>query len=119
MNAAVATISPGKSYSTGTTSNHAGTFDEYMFFGHRIFGFELEIGEDFQPPIADALVSVLEAAAVMRSLAQETLNLSSRFINPATIVQVIDKSGSMVASGYVDSTLGNAQRFIDLMSLND
>src|SRR5262249_28096038 len=53
MNAAVATVSPGKTYSTGTTSNHAGTFDEYTYFGHRIFGFEVEIGQDFQPPIAD------------------------------------------------------------------
>ncbi len=63
MNSAVAAVTPGKSYSTGTTSNHAGTFDEFMFFGHRIFGFELEIGQDFQPPIANALVSVQEAAA--------------------------------------------------------
>ena len=44
MNAAIAAVTPGKTYVTGTTSNHAGTFDEYMFFGHRIFGFELEIG---------------------------------------------------------------------------
>ena len=119
MNAAVGTVSPGKSYWTGSTSNHAGTFDEYMYFGHRIFGFELEIGDDFQPPIADALVSVQEAAAVMRALAQEVLNLSARFITPASIVQVIDKSGSMIASGYVEATRGNAQRLVDLMSLND
>ncbi|MET0650805.1 MAG: M14 family zinc carboxypeptidase [Pyrinomonadaceae bacterium] len=119
MNAAIAAVSPGKVYSTGTTSNHAGTFDEYLYFGHRIFAFELEIGEDFQPPIADALVSVQEAAGAMRALAQETLNLSARFITPASIVQVIDKSGSMITSGYVDATRGNAQRLIDLMSLND
>jgi len=119
MNAAVATVSPSKSYLTGTTSNHAGTFDEYMYFGHRIFGFELEIGQDFQPPIADALVSGQEAAAVMRALAEETLNLASRFITPAAIIQVIDKSSSMIASGYVDSTRANAERLVDLMSLND
>jgi hypothetical protein len=119
MNAAVATVTPGKSYVTGTTSNHAGTFDEYMYFGHRIFGFELEIGADFQPPIADALVSVQEAAAAMRALAKETLGLAARFITPAAMVQVIDRSGSMVASGYVDATRRNAQRLIDLLSLND
>jgi len=119
MNTAVGNVTPGKSYTAGSTSNHAGTFDEYMYFGHRIFAFELEIGEDFQPPIADALVSVQEAAAAMRALADETLALSARFINPAAIVQVIDKSGSMIASGYVDSTRGNAERLVDLMSLND
>ena len=119
MNAAIAAVTPGKTYATGTTSNHSGTFDEYMFFGHRIFGFELEIGQDFQPPIADALVSVQEAAAAMRALAHETLGLAARFISPATIVHVIDKSSSMIASGYVDATRSNARRMIDLMSLND
>lgn len=119
MNAAVASITPAKSYGTGTTSNHAGTFDEYMFFGHRIFGFEVEIGQDFQPPIADALVSVQEAAAVMRKLGAETLNLAARFITPVATVQVIDKSSSMIGFGYVDSTRSNAERLLDLMSLND
>jgi hypothetical protein len=87
--------------------------------GHRIFGFELEIGQDFQPPIADALISVQEATAVMRALAKETLNLAARFVTPAAIVQVIDKSASTIASDYVDSTRANAERLIDLMSLND
>jgi hypothetical protein len=119
MNAAVAAVTPGKSYGTGTTSNHAGTFDEFAFFGHRIFGFEVEIGQDFQPPIADALVSVQEAVAAMRSLAGETLNLAARFIAPVATVQVIDKSSSMIGFGYVDSTRVNAARLIDLMSLND
>lgn len=119
MNTAVGAVTPGKTYSTGTTSNHAGTFDEFMFFGHRIFGFEVEIGEDFQPPIADALVSVQEAAAVMRKLADETLNLAARFITPVATVQVVDKSSSMIASGYVDATRANAARLADLMSLND
>lgn len=119
MNSAVAAVSPGKSYSTGTTSNHSGTFDELMFFGHRILGFELEIGQDFQPPIADALVSAQEAAAVMRKLAAETLNLAARFITPVATVQVVDKSGSMISFGYVDATRANAARLVDLMSLND
>lgn len=119
MNSAVSSVTPGKSYSTGTTSNHAGTFDEFMFFGHRIFGFEVEIGQDFQPPISEALVSVQEAAAVMRALARETLNLAGRFMTPVATVQVLDKSSSMIASGYVDATRANAARLIDLMSLND
>lgn len=119
MNAAVGAVTPSKTYSTGTTSNHAGTFDEFVFFGHRIFGFEVEIGQDFQPPIADALVSVQEAAAVMRKLAAETLNLAGRFITPVATVQVVDKSSSMIGFGYVDATRANAARLIDLMSLND
>jgi hypothetical protein len=119
MNTAVGTVTAGKHYSTGTTSNHAGTFDEYMYFGHRIFAFEVEIGAAFQPPLADALVSVQEAGAAIRALARETRALAARFTTPASIVQVIDKSSSMVASGYVDATIGNAHRFIDLMGLND
>ena len=41
----------GMRYSTGSTSNHAGTTDEYLFFDHHIFCFDLECGEEFQPPI--------------------------------------------------------------------
>ncbi|WP_439407368.1 M14 family zinc carboxypeptidase [Bradyrhizobium sp. DASA03076] len=119
MNASIAAVTPGKTYGTGSTSNHAGTFDEYAFFGHRIFGFELEIGRAFQPPIADARLSVQEAAAAMRSLAHETLALAARFVSPATVVHVIDKSSSMIASGYVDATRSNVRRIVDLMSLND
>ncbi|HKR84729.1 MAG TPA: M14 family zinc carboxypeptidase [Terriglobales bacterium] len=119
MNTAISAVTPGKTYNTGTTSNHAGTFDEFVFFGHRIFGFELEIGQDFQPPIADALLSVQEAAAVMRRLAAETINLAARFITPVATVQVVDKSSSMIGFGYVDATRANAARLADLMSLND
>jgi len=119
MNTAVSAVTPGKTYSAGTTSNHAGTFDEFAFFGHRIFGFELEIGQDFQPPLADALVSVQEAAAVMRKLAAETMNLAARFITPVATVQLVDKSSSMVAFGYIDATRANAARLADMMSLND
>jgi hypothetical protein len=39
----------GVSYSTGSTSNHAGTSDEYMFFAHRVFGFNTECATSFQP----------------------------------------------------------------------
>ena len=83
----------------------------FMFFGHRTIGFELEIGRQHQPPIADVLVSVREAAA-MRALAHDSLALAARFTSPATIVHVIDKSSSMIASGYVDAARCNVRRTI-------
>ena len=55
-------------YSTGTTSNHAGTTDEYLFFDHHIFAFDLECGQDFQPPVAAAITAAQEVAAAVRSL---------------------------------------------------
>ncbi len=58
----------GVRYSTGTTSNHAGTTDEYLFFDHHIFAFDLECGEDFQPPIGAAIIAAQEVAAAVRSL---------------------------------------------------
>jgi hypothetical protein len=58
----------GIMYPTGSTSNHAGTTDEYLFFQHRIFAFDLECGQDFQPPIQDAIVAALEVAAATLAL---------------------------------------------------
>lgn len=58
----------GVRYSTGTTSNHAGTTDEYLFFDHHIFAFDLECGEDFQPPVAAAITAAEEVAAAVRRL---------------------------------------------------
>ena len=58
----------GMRYSTGSTSNHAGTTDEYLFFDHHIFCFDLECGEEFQPPIAAAITAAQEVAAAVRSL---------------------------------------------------
>lgn len=58
----------GVAYSTGTTSNHAGTTDEYLFFDHHIFGFDLECGLEFQPPIGQAVTAALEVAAAVRAL---------------------------------------------------
>lgn len=58
----------GIEYSTGSTSNHAGTSDEYFFFVHRIYGFDLECGSDFQPPVADALISAAEVVQATRGL---------------------------------------------------
>ena len=49
----------------------------------------------------------------MRALAHETLALAARFISPATIVHVIDKSSSMIASGYVDAARSNVRRVVD------
>jgi hypothetical protein len=119
MNAAIGSVTPAKVYGTGTTSNHAGTCDEYCFFGHRVYGFELEIGQDFQPPLADALVSVQEAAAAMRAAGAQTLSLGALFTSPTSLVQVIDKSGSMISFGYADAARANAARLVDLMRLGD
>lgn len=119
INTAVASVSPGKHYSAGSTSNHAGTSDEYLYFAHRIFAFDLETGLDFQPPISQAVVSTQEVAAGLRALGAETLALAARMTDPVRVVQVIDKSGSMIAYGYADTTRANARRMVDMMSLND
>ncbi len=55
-------------YTTGSTSNHAGTTDEFFFFKHQIFGFDLECGTDFQPPISEALLASLEVAQAAKAL---------------------------------------------------
>ena len=119
MNAAISSVSPGKTYSTGTTNNHAGTLDDYLFLAHRIFGFTVECAQDFQPPIASALVAVQEVSAALRALAEQTLSLAGQFTFPVRIVQVLDRSGSMVSFNYAEPTKANAKRMIDLMSLND
>jgi predicted deacylase len=119
MNAAISSVTPGKVYSTGTTNNHAGTCDDFLFLAHRIFGFTVECGQDFQPAIDEGLVAVQEVAAALRALATETLSLASRFVFSTSIVHVVDRSGSMVASGYDQPALANARRLVDLMSLND
>jgi hypothetical protein len=119
MNTAISAASPGKTYTIGTTNNHAGTSDEYLFFGHRIFAFDLECARDFQPPISDALTSVQEVAAAVRALGEKTLALAGQFTFPVDIAHLIDRSGSMIASGYIDATKANAKRMVDLMSLND
>jgi len=38
---------------------------------------------------------------------------------PVSVVPVIDRSGSMVASGYVDITKTSSKQFVDLMSIDD
>ena len=60
----------GIEYSTGSTSNHAGTSDEYFFFVHHIYGFDLECGSDFQPPVSDAIKSKDEVVQATRALGQ-------------------------------------------------
>ncbi len=119
MNTAISSVSPGKTYTTGTTNNHAGTGDDYLFLAHRIFGFTVECAQQFQPPIASALVTVQEVAAAMRALARETLELAGQFTFPVNIIHVLDRSGSMVSSGYVEPARSNGKRMVDLMSLND
>jgi hypothetical protein len=114
VNAAISSASPGKTYGTGTTSNHAGTTDEYLFFGHRMFGFDLECALDFQPNITDGLISVQEVAAAMRALGLRAIDLAGDLADPVSLMQVIDKSGSMITFGYVDSAKANAKRLVDL-----
>jgi hypothetical protein len=119
--AAVAAIQgvSGKTYSTGTTSNHAGTSDEYMFFAHRVFAFDFECALAFQPPIVSALVSVQEVVAALFALAVKGLDLDVETPAPVRLVQCIDRTGSMVSFGYEAPARANAKRFIDLMSLQD
>lgn len=117
-NAAIQAVS-GKTYTTGTTSNHAGTSDEYLFFAHRVFAFDFECALDFQPPIATALVAVQEVTAALRALALAAIDLAVATVVPARIVQAIDRTGSMVAFGYDEAARANARRFVDLMSIGD
>ena len=109
----------GPVYSTGTTSNHAGASDDYMFFGHRIFAFDTECGTEFQPPWTEAQLIIAQVTAGLRALAGATLDLTTTTTAPLSAVQAIDATGSMVAFGYVTSARENAKRFIDLMSLGD
>jgi predicted deacylase len=117
MNAAVASVSGGKRYSTGTTNNHAGTCDDYLFLARRIFGFTLECGQDFQPPLGEALAVVREAVAALWALAQEALTLPRRFVRPVSIVYLIDRSAAL--DQPADSARSSVRRLIDLMSPND
>ena len=117
-NTAIQSVS-GKTYSTGTTSNHAGTSDEYLFFAHRVFAFDSECALEFQPPIDSALVSVQEVVAALRALAIKAVDLDVDTAAPVRIVQAIDRTGSMAAFGYDDDARANAKRFVDLMSLGD
>lgn len=119
--AAVAAIQDvsGVTYSTGTTSNHAGTSDEYMFFAHRVFAFDFECALAHQPPIASGLVSVQEVVAAMRTLALKAVDLELEAATPVSVVQCIDRTGSMVAFGYEAGARANARRFIDMMSIRD
>ena len=109
----------GVAYSLGSTSNHSGPSDEYMFFAHRVFGFNTECGLDFQPPWSQATPVIAEVTAGLRALAGATRTLSVTTPTPLSVVQCIDRTGSMVAFGYESAARQNAKRFIDLLSLGD
>jgi len=111
-NSAIQAVS-GKTYSTGTTSNHAGTSDEYFFFAHRAFAFDFECALAHQPPLNSALVSVQEVTAALRALAIQAIDLDLAASAPARIVQAIDRTGSMAVFGYDDDSQANAKRFLD------
>lgn len=115
---AIASVN-GNTYSVGTTSNHAGTSDEYMFFAHRVFGFNTECGTSFQPPWAEALPVINEVVTGLRALAVATLDLALTTPTPLQLVQCIDRTGSMISFGYDGPARSNAKRFVDLMSLGD
>jgi hypothetical protein len=109
----------GNTYSIGSTSNHAGTSDEYMFFAHRVFGFNTECGTSFQPPWADAVPVINELVTGLRALAVATLDLVLTTPTPLRLVQCIDRTGSMISFGYDGPARANAKRFVDLMSIGD
>lgn len=67
MNAGIVSVQ-GTQYETGSTSNHAGTTDEFLFFSHHVFGFDLECGRDFQPPVEEAVTAALEVAQAVKML---------------------------------------------------
>lgn len=115
---AVATVN-STVYGTGSTSNHAGTSDEYLFFAHRVFGFDTECGTSFQPAWPDAAAVIAEVAAGLRALAVATLDLTTTTPVPLAVVQCIDRTGSMVTFGYDGPARANARRFVDLLSLGD
>ena len=76
MNTAISSVSPGKFYETGTTNNHAGTSDDYFYFEHKIYGFNLECVKDtFWPSIEEAIKTTKEVSYALRTLASETLLL--------------------------------------------
>ena len=118
LRTAIASVN-GITYSIGSTSNHAGTSDEYMFFAHRVFGFNTECGTSFQPPWATAVPVINEVVIGLRALAVATLDLVLTTPTPLQLVQCIDRTGSMVAFGYEATARANAKRFVDLMSLGD
>lgn len=109
----------GRTYAIGSTSNHAGTSDEYMFFAHRVFAFNTECGASFQPPWANAVPIIAEVVAGLKALALATLDLTTTTPTPLQVVQCIDTTGSMIAFGYDEPARANARRFIDLLSLGD
>lgn len=83
MNSAISSITPGKSYDTGTTNNHAGTSDDYFYFAHHVFGFCVEcVSDEFQPPITTAITTAKEVSAALRALAIETLVLDRKISRP-------------------------------------
>ncbi|WP_344094644.1 M14 family zinc carboxypeptidase [Microbacterium deminutum] len=118
LRTAIQTVN-GLAYSLGSTSNHAGPSDEYMFFAHRVFGFNTECGLDFQPPWSDATGVIAEMTSGLRALAESTRTLALTTPTPLSVVQCIDRTGSMIAFGYEAPARQNAKRFIDLLSLGD
>lgn len=119
--AAVAAIQgvSGITYETGSTSNHAGASDEYMFFAHRVYAFDFECALAHQPPLAQALIAIQEVTAALRALAFKAVDLELTPPAHISTVQCIDRTGSMITFGYDAGARSNARRFVDLMSPGD
>jgi hypothetical protein len=79
MNSAISSVSPGKTYATGTTNNHAGTSDDYLYFAHKVFGFCIECVDDtFWPSMDEAIITTKEVSNALRILAEQTILLGKK-----------------------------------------
>lgn len=114
MNAAIASVTPGKVYSSGAAASHAGSLDEYLYLAHRIFAIAVTCGRELQPPIAEAQVSAIEVAAAARALGERALALAAAHGAPVSLVHVVDRSASMEAAGHADAARSNARRLVEL-----
>ncbi len=115
MNAAIASVTPGKRYAVGAAASHAGSLDEYLYLAHRIFAISVKSGRDLQPAIADAQLSAIEVAAAALALGERTLALAAELGPPVSMVHVVDRSASMDAAGHGDAARSNARRLVELI----
>jgi hypothetical protein len=109
MNRAIRTVK-GIQYGVGSTSNHAGTTDEFLFFAQAVYGFDLECGTEFQPPISEALASAQEV--VQASLAVGQVALGGAGIDVAALLarrrDLVVPDFALPRVGTVDLTFDQA-----------
>jgi hypothetical protein len=111
----------GVEYSTGSTSNHAGTTDEYLFFDHHVFAFDLECGTDFQPPKEEAVLVAREVAEAVRALGRCAAGLTGLDIatllaqrTPVTAANAVPEAVAVAAAPWRVAPLSPEQwrRFV-------